>query len=73
MHYLFKAATPDEGQQVSDAGDEIKLITPKRWLTKVNPRRDQSSFELHDGLEVNEDEMDTVPAELFNDLFKPAL
>jgi hypothetical protein len=73
MHYLFKAATPDEGQQDSEAGDEIKLITPKRWVTKVNPRWDQSSFELHDGLEVSEDERDTVPAELFNEMFKPTL
>jgi hypothetical protein len=73
MHYMFKpdeSATPTNAQTSSDAGDEIKLIAPKRWAVKVNPSWGQSSFDLHHGLDVSEDEIDTVPAELLNDLFK---
>jgi hypothetical protein len=76
MHYMFKAdedTMPNDRQQGSDASGEISLVAPKRWTPRLNPSWDQSSFDLHNGLEVSEDELDTVPAELFNDLFKPSL
>jgi hypothetical protein len=75
MHYLFKAnegATLKQSEATSDgdACNEIKLIVPKRWVAKVDPRWGQSSFDLHCGLEVSEDQVDTVPAELLDELFK---
>ena len=72
MHYTFKAdeiaPEPETTSSVLD-GDEIKFVAPRVWVGKAKPRLSESSFDLHHGLDASE-EIDTVPAELLNDLFK---
>ena len=75
MQYTFKA---DERPEPSEEGttsvvadcDELKLVAPRAWVAKGNARLGESSIDLHHGLEVSEDEIDTIPAELLDDLFK---
>jgi len=68
VHYIFKA---DEGAASSVAdGDELKLVAPRAWVAKDSPRLSESSFDLHCGLDVIGDGIDTIPAELLDDLFK---
>jgi len=75
MHYIFIAdeGTPrNEAETTSSADncDGLQLVPPRTWVAKANPRLGESSLDLHHGLDVSEDEIDTVPAELLNDLFK---
>ena len=75
MHYIFIAdegTARDETRSVSGAtdGEAIRLIAPRAWVAKKNPPMYESSFDLHHGLDVSEDEIDTVPAELLDDLFR---
>jgi hypothetical protein len=75
MQYIFIAdqpASPLETQPAPLAvnGNEITLVNPKRWTAALNPRWDQSSFDLHLGLDMNEGEIDTIPTELLDALFK---
>jgi len=74
MQYLFiaeESAARNETQTTSPAADcnEIRLVAPQRWATKVDPRWGQSSFDLHRGLDMSEDQIDTIPAELLDELF----
>jgi len=74
MQYMFEAdesAPRDETQAASAAttSHEVKLIAPRAWIAK-GLRLDESSLDLHHGLEVSEGEIDTVPDELLKDLFK---
>ena len=51
--------------------DELKFVEPKAWnASRPDPWWRQSSFDLHRGLDVTEDAVDTIPAELFDELFK---
>ena len=75
MQYLFIAdegAARDEPETSSPAADgsEIRLVAPRRWAAKVDPRWGQSSFDLHCGLDMSEDQIDTIPSELLDELFK---
>jgi len=75
MQYIFiaeESAARNETHTVSPVGDcsEIRLVAPQRWATKVDPRWGQSSFDLHCGLDMSEDQIDTIPAELLDELFK---
>jgi hypothetical protein len=61
---------PDKTSRTADR-DELKFVEPRAWdATRPDPWWRQSSFDLHRGLEVNEDAIDTIPAELFDELFK---
>ena len=77
VHYKFIAdAEPqDETQTTSTIEDPnaLKFVAPQTWVAKPQPGFGESSFDLHNGLDVSEDEIDTVPAGLFNELFKPDL
>ena len=75
MHYIFiadESAPRNEGIATSPVADcnELEFIAPRAWVAKDNPPLYESAFDLHHGLDVSEDEIDTVPAELLNDLFK---
>ena len=75
MHYIFIADESEPGNEAAAASDVaecngLEFIAPRAWIAKDNPRVCESSFDLHHGLDVSEDEIDTVPAELLNDLFK---
>jgi hypothetical protein len=76
VNYIFIA---DESAPRNEAGttsgdadcNGLEFIAPRPWIGKGNPPRlCESSFDLHYGLDMVEDEIDTVPAELLNDLFK---
>ena len=75
MQYIFKADQSAAGNEVettpaaADCND-LKLVAPRAWVAKGNPRLGESSIDLHHRLDVSEDELDTVPAELLKDLFK---
>ncbi len=80
VHYKFIADTEpteprNEGETTSTIEDPnaLKFVAPQTWVAKPQPGFGESSFDLHNGLDVSEDEVDTVPAGLFNDLFKPNL
>jgi hypothetical protein len=70
QHYIFIA---DKGTQRNEAEatgavadcNALEFIAPRAWVAKGNPQLFESSFDLHSGLDV-----DTVPAELLDDLFK---
>jgi hypothetical protein len=73
MHYIFKAdeSAPDQetpAGSVTADGDALKLIAPRSWVAGAKALG-ESSLDLHDGLEVSEAEIDTVPADLLKDLF----
>jgi hypothetical protein len=75
MQYMFKAeetARHRETQTGSAAAecDALELIAPRPWVAKGALRLGESSLDLHHGLDVSEAEIDTVPADLLNDLFK---
>ena len=70
VNYIFianESAPRNEAEATSVVadGNGLDFIAPRAWV--ANPRLCESSFDLHHGLDVNED---TVPAELLNDLFK---
>jgi hypothetical protein len=76
VDYIFMA---DESAPRNEAGvtsavndcNGLEFIAPRAWVAKGNPPRlCESSFDLHHGLDVVEGEIDAVPAELLNDLFK---
>ena len=74
MHYIFKASEGPERSEVETPSvvtdcNELKLVAPRAWVAKGNPRLGESSIDLHHGLGVSEDEIDTVPGELVDDLF----
>jgi hypothetical protein len=74
VHCIFKAdggAARNEVETTSAVADcnELKFVAPRVWVGKAKPRLSESSFDLHHGLDVG-GEIDTVPAELLNDLFK---
>ena len=74
MHYIFKADESAPGQEtqagsVTADGDALKLIAPRSWVAGGAKALGESSLDLHDGLEVSEAEIDTVPADLLKDLF----
>jgi len=75
VHYIFKAddgAARNESETTSsDDFNGIKFVTPRAWVARAQPGLGESAFDLHQGLDTGE--IDTVPAELFNDLFKPSL
>ena len=76
MHYRFIADTEPRNERETSSIDEpdaLRFVTPQTWVAKPQPGFGESSFDLHNGLDVSEDEIDTVPAGLFNDLFKPDL
>ena len=51
--------------------DEIRIVAPRVWDATVgDPWWRESSFDLHRGLDVSEDSVDTIPAELLDELFK---
>jgi len=51
--------------------DEIKIVAPRVWDATVgDPWWRESSFDLHRGLDVSEDSVDSIPAELLDELFK---
>lgn len=51
--------------------NEINIVAPRVWdATRGDPWWRQSSFDLHRGLDVSEDSIDTIPAELLDELFK---
>jgi hypothetical protein len=61
---------PVKAPQVADR-NEIKFVEPRTWdAGRPDPWWSQSSFDLHRGLEVSEDGIDTIPAELLDELFK---
>ena len=61
--------TASRATRQADAGCErVEIIAPRAWV--ANPRLCESSLDLHQGLDVNEAEIDTVPADLLKDLFK---
>ena len=75
MQYMFiadESAAQNETQTTPSVADcnEIRLIAPHQGAPKVDPRWDESSFDLHHGLDMREDEIDTIRAELFDELFK---
>jgi len=75
VHYIFiahESAPQNEAETTSSADDcnGLEFVTPRAWVAKGDPRLCESSFDLHHGLDVSADEIDTVPAELLNDLFK---
>jgi hypothetical protein len=68
-----KEVAPPLPDKTSPAVDrnELRFVEPRAWdATRPDPWWRQSSFDLHRGLEVNEDAIDTIPAELFDELFK---
>jgi hypothetical protein len=76
VHYIFKAdegVARNEVETTSAVADcnELKLVAPRAWVAKDSPRLCESSFDLHQGLDVSEAEIDTVPADLLKDLFNP--
>jgi len=75
MQYISMAdesATRNETQTAPSVADctEIRLIAPQQRVTKADPRCGESSFDLHHGLDMREDQIDTLHAELFDELFK---
>jgi hypothetical protein len=76
VHYIFKAdesAPGNEAETTSTAADcnELELVAPRAWVGKTKPPLSESSFDLHHRLDMNEADIDTVPADLLKDLFKP--
>ena len=73
MHYKFiadESAPRNEPETTSSVDDSngFKFIAPQAWVAKARPGIGESALDLHHGLDT--DEIDTVPAELLNDLFK---
>ena len=69
MHYRSIAADSEPRNEAADAGcDRVEIIAPRAWV--ANPGLCESSLDLHQGLDVNEAEIDTVPADLLKDLFR---
>jgi hypothetical protein len=73
---MFKAdgkavrQVPDKTSRSADP-DDLKFVEPRAWDGgRGDPWWRQSSFDLQRGLEVNEEPIDTIPAELFDELFK---
>jgi hypothetical protein len=61
---------PEDAPRVADR-NELKFVEPRLWnANRGDPWWRQSSFDLHRGLDVSEDPIDTIPAELLDELFK---
>ena len=75
MQYISiaeESATRNETQHApAVAGcNDVRLTAPQQRVTKADPRCGESSFDLHHGLDMREDQIDTLHAELFDELFK---
>ena len=74
MRDLFKADDSAAAAQASAASasadrNEIKWVAPRNGVANGARRLDESSLDLHHGLDVSEAEIDTVSAALLKDLF----
>ena len=68
---VTKAAPHGEYYDPDEPPDPGPVTPPEEPLERPEPGWRMSSFELTHGLDVSE-EPDTVPGELFDELFKPS-